>query len=330
MNFPLKLLQAFDPETSHTLALKALALGLGPKRQHLPQGTTQLLGCNLPTPLGLAGGADKTGAALQAWADMGLGFVEVGTITPNAREGNPRPRIWRLGNGEMVNWMGLNSPGVEVVAANLQRFRQHNATFCLGASLANPSKVKEGLTPSAELLAPWVDFFTFNASCPNVAGHQAHDALAPILQEVAEVIAGAAGKAVVVKLGPTDDPEALKATADALLKVGVAGFICCNTIPPDKRHLLHTPIDWPEHDAKPVGGYSGPQLLPISVAMITTLRQHLGKDVPLIGVGGVQTPADAKSLIWAGANAIQLYAGLTRHGVKLLDDIRSEVALMQA
>ncbi len=325
MSLALNLLKRLDPETAHAMALKALACGLGPKRGPLPRGQIHLLGCQLPTALGLAGGADKTGAALQAWADMGLGFVEVGTITPDAREGNPRPRIWRLENGEMVNWMGLNSPGVKAVAANLQRFRRHNSTFCLGASLANPSKVKEGLTPSAELLAPWVNFFTFNASCPNVAGHQAHDALAPILKEVAEVIAGAAGKPVLVKLGPTD---ALKATADVLMQAGVVGFICCNTIPPDKRHLLHTPVDWPQRDGNFVGGYSGPQLLPISVAMITTLRQHLGKDVPLIGVGGVQAPADAKSLIRAGASAIQLYAGLTMHGVRLLDDIRSEVALM--
>lgn len=320
---PLRLL---PPETAHALAIAALKRGIGPRAaKDDPCLETQLFGRTLVNPVGLAAGAEKKAEALTGWTRMGFGFVEAGTVTPKARAGNPKPRLWRLGHGHLVNWLGLPGDGIEPFVANLAAFHAtpQREKLAVGASLAAPDGTADDFARMAEACAPYVDYFTLNASCPNV-GHGDTDAVKTAREQVAAVVSGAGGKSVLLKLGPTRDMESLKAMAGAALKAGAAGFVATNTVPFDKKDLIGpTPFDWPQNGGKPVGGYSGPLLLDISCGMVEELRALAGPDAPVIGVGGVQGGADALRLVRAGANAVQLYTDLTYKGAGLLKDIKN-------
>lgn len=312
------------PEAAHTLALLAVRNGFGPRRNPLPTGAVEMFGCTLPTRVGLPGGMDKNAIALHGWQAMGAGFVEIGTVTPNPRDGNAKPRIWRNGGNSLFNAMGLNNLGAEAVAENLAHFRSTNTTFCVGASLANPDKVKGGLADASRQLAPYVNFFTYNFSCPNAGEeHQLEGALHDLL----EILGQAQGKPVLVKLGPSVEQQVVVDLAGAFQQGGANGFIATNTVPHDKQHLLFpSPPHWPEREGKPLGGYSGPRLHTIGIPMIMALRKAFGPTVPLIGVGGIQHPDDAAAYVRAGADLVQLYTALAYQGVGLLDAIRTRLA----
>lgn len=324
------LLRLLPPEKAHALSLLALRMGLGPKQA--PQGSEGILfGKMIASLVGLPGGADKNAAALAGWRDMGFGFVEAGTVTLQPREGNAGERIWRQADGRsLVNWMGLPNEGLEAVMRNLAAFRrsEKGADFCAGVSLASPDGKVEELREMAAALRSYADFFTLNASCPNVSGHGAEQALEGIGAALRAVIEDAAGLPVLVKLGPTTNEASLRATVRYLCEQGAAGFIACNTIPATMAELIpaaQRPSPWPARDGARVGGYSGPALLPISQAMVRVIRSEAGKEKIIIGVGGIARAEDAQALLDAGADAVQLYTALTYQGPALLKHIGETV-----
>jgi dihydroorotate dehydrogenase len=322
----LKFLHILPPELAHRITLFLLQLGLGVGR---PANGTPIsfFGKTLKGRVGLSGGADKNAQALAGWRKMGFSFVELGTVTLEPRKGNSGTRVWRMKDKRsLINWMGLPNLGADAIVKNLTAFRMHDcdAPFCIGVSVASPTGSTSELCDIASKFCEYTDFFTLNASCPNVAEHAVEHALLPIIQQLKATIAGAGGKPVLVKLAPTNDEEILRSTARNLVAAGAAGFIACNTLPSSSVLIADEsllPEIWPSREGRVVGGYSGPALLPISTWMVRVLRSEIGKNKVIIGVGGIASENDAKAMIEAGADLIQLYTALTYQGPALIERI---------
>ncbi|MBY0428081.1 MAG: dihydroorotate dehydrogenase 2 [Alphaproteobacteria bacterium] len=338
------LLHLLPPETAHAASLFGLKLGLGPRLKNKSKLYLKLFGKEIRNPIGLSAGADKEAAALPAWSKMGFGIVEVGTVTLNPRTGNPKPRMWRLPDGGVINWLGLPGHGLDPFIKNLAKFKKHKSRrdVCVGASIASPDGVLDEFKILAKAVAPYVDYITLNASCPNVA-HEDHAAEDTAAEQIKAAKLGAGRMPVLVKLGPTHDAVALERMVKAALAAGVDGFVATNTVPFASRTILpRMTFDWPEaeviknddrrsaslRERSPaaserikVGGYSGPQLLQTSTWMVKEIRKHIPADMPVIGVGGIQSGEDAIRMFKSGATAIQLYTGLITHGPDLLNDI---------
>lgn len=319
------------PETAHKAALWALNSGLVPPCPPDPPGlSVKILGRVFGNPVGLSAGADKDASALSGWQRIGFGFVEAGTLMPGVRMGNPAPRLWRLPEQQsVVNWLGLPSAGPEGFIRNLARFKAspHNS-MAVGVSIASTDGVLDDFRYLAGLTAPYADYIALNISCPNTK-EDLGGTLKSLSTQVGAMVREAGKIPVLVKLGPTDDMAFLKALVQTGLDAGASGFIATNTVPYDKRALLKDApaFDWPQNrDGAAVGGYSGPALLPISLAMISEIRAITGPKIPLIGVGGVQSGEDALRLLKAGANLVQLYTGLIYKGPKLVREIKAVLA----
>ncbi len=327
----MRLLHLLDSETAHATTLAALKCGLGPRIREPKDLSLTLFGKRLRNPIGLSGGADKQAEALAGWSRMGFGLVEAGTVTVNPRSGNSRPRCWRFkDNNSMVNWMGLPGDGIIPFVANLEAFQHEpeRKDLTVGASIASPDGKLEEFAQLAKACSPFVDYLTLNASCPNVAHANAQGAPEKTAADQVKACKDAAnGKPILLKLGPTRDQAVLNRMVEAALAAGVDGFVACNTLTNADRGLADgLALDWPMRDGSPVGGYSGPHLLPIACWMVQEIRALVGKDRPIIGVGGVQSGADALRLLDAGANAIQLYTGLIYKGPALVQDIMKALA----
>jgi dihydroorotate dehydrogenase len=327
----IKLLHLLPPEDAHALTLWALKNGLAPCVKDTADISISLFGKKLRNPIGLSGGADKAAESLAGWSHMGFGLVEAGTVTVKPRTGNPRPRIWRFENiSSLVNWMGLPGGGIEPFVENLKSFQStpERQKLFVGASIASPDGKLQEFTQLAKACSPYVDYMTLNASCPNVQHGAAHGTPEQTAaDQIKAARDGAGGVPVMLKLGPTQDMAVLGRMVTSAMDAGVNGFVATNTLTHADRALAHNlNIDWPTHDGKPVGGYSGGSLLPIACWMVKEIRAHVGASVPIIGVGGIQSGADAARMLDAGANAIQLYTGLTYKGPALIADIMQSLA----
>ncbi len=320
-----------EPETAHKVALWGVKNGLVRCGQKPPSISRTIAGLNFTSPVGLSAGADKEAYALSGWSRVGFGFVETGTVTLHPREGNPKPRVWRQKqDSSVVNWMGLPGGGLEVFLSNVKKFRAQPSDLILGVSVASPEGNIADLEKLSQACTPYADYLTLNASCPNVAhGADDGDALAEIASHVKAVSKGASNTPVFLKLGPTRSEEALEAVLKIALDAGAAGFVLTNTIPPNLKHELigDVAFKWPQHEGKEVGGYSGPHLLTITQFMVAHARQVLGADIPLMGVGGIQSAEDAKAIMDAGADLIQIYTGFIYKGPKLVRDINESLKL---
>ena len=325
-NFSLKALHLLPPEMAHKVTLKMLSMGLGPvvRASKSDAIKTDLFG-SLTTPIGLSAGMDKNAVALPAWKKMGFGFVEVGTVTFEPRDGNCGKRMWRLAkHNSLFNFMGLNNHGYQEVRKNILSYRMNTgpSSFKVGVSLMSLTADCDELETMTESLCTLVDYFTVNVACPNVE-HQK-----PFIEEATEqlqaVIDGAHGKPVLLKLPPMTDMEELRNIVSEMLKLGVSGFVATNT-QAWKGHKdtlgLNLNRSWPVKGNDFVGGYSGPFLLPITINMVKTIRDEAGEDTIIIGVGGIQSGADAKAVIDAGADAVQLLTGLVYKGPDLIPEI---------
>ena len=322
----LKMLHLLPPEVAHNMTLKMLSMGLSPvvRASDSDAIKTDLFG-GLTTPIGLSAGMDKNAIALPAWRNMGFGFVEVGTVTFEPRDGNCGKRMWRLPkHNSLFNFMGLNNHGYEAVLDNIHYFRMNTgpSSFKIGVSLMSLTANCVELAAMTEGFYHAVDYFTVNVACPNVE-HQK-----PFIEEATEqlqaVIDGAHGKPVLLKLPPMTDMEELRNIVSEMLKLGVSGFVATNTQAWDghKDMLgLNLNASWPVKGNDFVGGYSGPFLLPITINMVKTIREEAGEGVIVIGVGGIQSGDDAKAVIDAGADAVQLLTGLVYKGHRLIPEI---------
>ena len=316
----LGLLRRIDPETAHSLALRALRLGLAPAPGPVtsPQLRTRLAGMTLPNPVGLAAGFDKNAEALTPLSRAGFGFLEAGAITPRAQPGNPRPRLFRLIEDRgVINRFGFNNQGMEVAAARLaNRPRDTVIGLNLGANKDSPDRAED----YARVLAycgPYIDFATVNVSSPNTENLrdlQGAEALAALLNGVIEARDWLPVPIpVFLKIAPDLSDADLSEIADVARAARIDGIIATNTTL--AREGLISPVQGQ------AGGLSGRPLFEKSTRLLARLSLITGGDMPLIGVGGVASAEDAYEKIRAGATAVQLYSALVYDGISLVGEI---------
>jgi dihydroorotate dehydrogenase len=314
----LSLLRRIDPEKAHGLALRALQSGLAPRPGVVTSTRleTEVAGLKLANPIGLAAGFDKNAEAVMPLSHAGFGFLEVGAATPLPQPGNPKPRLFRLSEDKAaINRFGFNNDGMEAIASRLARVRAKVPVgINLGANKTSPDRAADFAKVLAHL-RPHVDFATVNVSSPNtekLRDLQGSEALAALLAGVMEV---RGEKPVFLKIAPDlTDPE-IADIARVADSAGVAAIIATNTT------LDRNGLNSPHKDQ--AGGLSGQPLFEKSTRVLARLSTLT--DIPLIGVGGVASGAQAYAKIRAGASAVQLYTGLVYGGLSLAAEIAREL-----
>jgi len=325
-----------DPEAAHELTLDALA-----RTQNTPLACTYgsarvedpvtIAGLRLPNRVGLAAGLDKNARCIDAFAAMGFGFVEVGTVTPLGQSGNPRPRMFRLPQADaLINRLGFNNEGLDAFLANVQRarFRRDSRPdrlpmrlgLNIGKNAATPiGRAVDDYLACLDGVYPHADYVTINISSPNTANlrslqsDEALDALLAALAERREALAARHERRVplFVKIAPDLDAAQVDVIAATLRRWRMDGVIATNTT------LARDAVAGLPH-AQEAGGLSGAPVREASNRVIRQLRTALGKDFPIVGVGGILGAADALAKLEAGADAVQIYTGLIYRGPALV------------
>ncbi|RYH03580.1 quinone-dependent dihydroorotate dehydrogenase [Salipiger sp. IMCC34102] len=312
----LRILHGLEPERAHGLALAALRAGLGPRGGPVTSDRlrTRLAGLALPNPIGLAAGFDKNATAVAPLSRAGFGFIEVGAATPLPQPGNPRPRLFRLGDDRAaINRFGFNNDGMEVIAS---RLTGHPGIVGLNLGANKTSRDRAG--DFARVLThcgPAVDFATVNVSSPNtekLRDLQGKAALTALLAGVAEANARLARPVpVFLKIAPDLTPSEIEDVAEVAGASHIAGLMATNTT------LARDGLRGP-HRAE-AGGLSGQPLFERSTAVLARLSSLT--TLPIIGVGGVSSAEQAYAKIRAGASAVQLYTALVYGGLSLVREI---------
>ncbi|MCD7097003.1 quinone-dependent dihydroorotate dehydrogenase [Stenotrophomonas sp. MMGLT7] len=322
------LLFALDPERAHGLSLAWLdaAHRLGASAllaRRPPPMPTQAFGLEFPNPVGLAAGMDKNGEHIDALLALGFGFVEIGTVTPRPQPGNPRPRLFRLPRQQaIINRMGFNNLGVDELVRNVERARRGHGLLGIniGKNKDTPNEqAARDYLHCLERVYPLADYVTVNISSPNTAGlrelqeEQALRQLVAQLREAQEGLAARHGKRVpmLVKVAPDLGDADIDAAARVLGELAVDGVIATNTTIA-RPGVEDSPL------ASEAGGLSGAPLLDQSTLVLRRLRARLPESIPLIGVGGITSGADAAAKMAAGAALVQCYSGLVFRGPELV------------
>ena len=317
------LLRALDPETAHSLAIRALRLAPLPAAQgDDPILATRVAGLTLPNPVGLAAGLDKNGEALHGLSRLGFGFVECGSVTPLAQPGNPKPRLFRLGEDRaIINRMGFNNAGLEAFAAHLTA-RPRNAVVGanLGANKDTEDKAADYVSGLIRLKG-LADYVTINVSSPNTPGLRAlqgRAALDDLLGRLTEA-RGDDPTPVFLKIAPDLTASEITLIVEASLDHRIDALIVSNTTL-DRPDSLRSP-----HRAE-AGGLSGAPLKARAGAALRAAAEAGGGRLPLIAAGGIDSGAEAHARIRAGASAIQLYSALIYEGPGLIGRIKRDLA----
>jgi len=342
-----------DPEAAHELTMRSLARLQGTVLERTygnnrVEDPFELAGLKFPNRVGLAAGLDKNARCIDALAAMGFGFIEVGTVTPRAQAGNPKPRLFRLpAANALINRLGLNNDGLDAFVANVRRasFREAGRAQAQGPMLLGLNIGKNAATPlehaDEDYLAclagvyPHADYVTINISSPNTKGLrdlQADEALNTLLHTLArrrEALAQQHGRRVplFVKIAPDLDDAQIAVITRTLRQFADAdaagsrlgwGVVATNTT------VARDAVAGLEH-AQEQGGLSGAPVFEASNRVIRRLREALGPEFPIIGVGGIMSAQDAVAKIQAGADVVQIYTGLIYQGPKLVSDAAQAV-----
>ncbi|WP_087723336.1 quinone-dependent dihydroorotate dehydrogenase [Pandoraea sp. PE-S2T-3] len=316
-----------DAEQAHHLTLATLrgaaSLGLaGLVGQTLPEDPRTVMGIRFPNPVGLAAGLDKDGSCIDGLAALGFGFVEVGTVTPRPQAGNPKPRIFRLPQAEaIINRMGFNNGGVEQFLQNVQSARYKGPLgLNIGKNADTPiERAVDDYLICLEKVYPYATYVTVNISSPNtknlrqLQGGDELDALLGKLKEKQSALSDRHGKYVPIalKIAPDLDDEQIKVIAGTLTRHGFDGVIATNT-------TLSREAVAGQPNANETGGLSGRPVFDASNRVIRALASELGGALPIIGVGGILSGADARAKLDAGASLVQVYSGLIYRGPELV------------
>lgn len=324
------LLFTLDAERAHQLTLGALRLGhrlgvLSLMAPAQPEEPVELMGLTFANRIGLAAGFDKNASCVDAMGALGFGFVEVGTLTPRAQPGNPRPRVFRLPKARaVINRMGFPNEGAQAATRHL-RLRRYTGVcgVNIGKNAATPlEQATSDYVAALQMVYEFADYVTINISSPNTQGLrqlQEGEQLRPLLQallQTREQLAERVGWRVplVVKLSPDLSADELAATAEVIRELQLDGVIATNTT------LERSAVAGLRHADRP-GGLSGAPLRERAAGVVGQLRTMLGPQLPLIGVGGVSDAADAAALFAAGANLVQVYTGLIYRGPGLVREL---------
>ena len=319
------LLFRLEAERAHewTLALlERLPALAGLMAAQVPDHPVEFVGLKLRNPVGLAAGLDKNGRCLEAWAKLGFGFVEVGTVTPRPQPGNPRPRMFRLpAKRALINRLGFNNEGVDALVARLQAYRFPGVLgINIGKNADTPiEQAADDYLICLRKVYAHADYITVNISSPNTKNlralqdEQMLDALLGSLMSERETLAGQSGRRVplLVKIAPDLDQEQLDGIARSVRKHGIDGLIATNTT------LSRSGVDG-EPQAGEAGGLSGAPLLFRANDTLRELRSRLGPDYPIVGVGGILDGGDARRKFEIGAQVVQVYSGFIYRGPVLI------------
>ncbi|SDG53052.1 dihydroorotate oxidase A [Limimonas halophila] len=325
------LLRHLEPERAHALTLRALRWGLAPA--HAPT-TDPILrqhiwGIDFSNPIGLAAGFDKNAEAVDGLFQQGFGFVEVGTVTPRPQPGNARPRVFRLPEDDaVINRLGFNSAGVAVVRDRLAALHSRGVAGPVGVNVGKNRDRVDAPTEyawAAGALAPYADYVTINVSSPNTPGLrdlQGADKLGHLIARVREAMDAACPEGappLLLKVAPDLEMAAMADIASVVFAQHVDGLIVGNTTtsrPKALRGGYRTER----------GGLSGRPLFELSTHVLKTMYALTEGQVPIVGVGGIASGADAYAKIRAGASLVQLYTALIYHGPALVPSIASDLA----
>lgn len=326
------LLFTLEPENAHALTLTWLKrlerLGVLPNAAGVMPQPVSLMGLQFPNRVGIAAGLDKNAVCIDALGALGVGFVEIGTVTPRPQAGNDKPRIFRLPEAQaLINRMGFPNDGMEVIA---QRMARSNFKGVRGANIGKNastdlSDAVQDYLACLRKLAPCSDYIAINVSSPNTVGLrslQTVEQLRPMLETLLEErvrLSPGLGRPLplLVKLAPDLDDEQLEAIARLLLDLAIDGVIATNT-------TLGRPQGLGDLSAQ-AGGLSGRPVHALSLATVGKLRTLLGAQFPIIGVGGICSGADAQAMRSAGADLVQLYTGLIYRGPRLIREVLSAI-----
>jgi len=325
-----KVLFQFDAETIHELTIKGLKnTGSTPLnafyKQRVAEKPVTVMGINFPNPLGLAAGLDKNGECIDAFAAMGFGFVEIGTITPRPQPGNDKPRIFRLPQANaVINRMGFNNKGVDYL---VDQVRQSKFKGVLGINIGKnkdtpDENAKDDYLHCMRKVYNFATYITVNISSPNTPGLRSlqygealNELLAALKTEQAQ-LNKQHGKYVpiAVKIAPDLNEEEVQSIAQSLIDNNIDGVIATNTT------LSREGVEGLEHGSEQ-GGLSGQPVKEKSTTVIKLLAKALAGKLPIIGVGGIASSDDAKEKLSAGASLVQVYTGFIYQGPPLVKEI---------
>ncbi|MBD2872808.1 quinone-dependent dihydroorotate dehydrogenase [Paenibacillus arenilitoris] len=326
-----------DPEKAHHLVIDGLSAGgklpgLNGLMHAMygvaesPELATELFGLKFPHPVGLAAGLDKNGKATDGFSSIGLGFAEVGTVTPKGQAGNELPRLFRLPPDEaLINRMGFNNDGTAAMAERLSKRRIHRIPIAvnIGKNKVTPNEqAHEDYRTCIRDLYTYGDFFVVNISSPNTPdlrdlqhGEELRNLLGAVMEEMGAQAAksGKRAKPVLVKIAPDMTDEQLELTVATIMTSGVSGIIATNTTL--SREGLRHP------SAGEAGGLSGKPLRDRSTEVVRAVYRQTGGQLPIIGSGGIFTARDAYDKIRAGASLVEIYTALIYKGPGLLREL---------
>lgn len=323
------MLLALPPEDAHEMTLRVLELGLHPRIKRAGSSILhqRVFGLDFPNPLGVAAGFDKDGRVPDALLAMGCGFAEIGTVTPKPQSGNPTPRVFRLiKERAVINRLGFNNGGHEAALRRMQARAKNGGIVGvnIGANKDTEDRVGD-YVKGLETFYDVASYFTVNISSPNTPGLrdlQAPQALDELVGRIMEVRAKLVGEGkpqrpVIVKIAPDIAEEDVQPICDRLVAHAVDGIAVSNTTITRPGLIGEA--------ARQAGGLSGRPLFPRATAMLGRVYQATGGKVPLIGIGGIDSPEKALTKFEAGASLIQLYTGLIYEGHGLIGRINEHL-----
>lgn len=320
----------FSAETAHEFAIKNIRRLNGTPLdvffcQNLPTRSVEVMGITFKNPVGLAAGMDKNGEAIDGFGAMGFGFVEVGTVTPRAQAGNDKPRCFRIIEAEgIVNRMGFNNEGVDKLVENVKK-SQYKGVIGINIGKNKDTPIEKGTEDyliCMEKVYPHAGYIAANISSPNTPGlrslqyGEALDELLSALKKKQAELEKQHGKYVPValKIAPDLSDDELVQICDSLKKHKIDGVIATNTT------LDRSLVDGMKN-ADEMGGLSGKPLQSRSTEVIRQLYKELGDEIPIIGVGGIDSYIAAKEKMQAGAKLVQVYSGFIYRGPELVKEI---------
>ncbi len=328
-----KFIFTMEPETAHNFSIQALKImgKLPVNPLPIPQNPTEVMGLKFKNPIGLAAGADKNGEAIDGFGKLGFGFIEVGTVTPVAQDGNPKPRQFRILEAEgIVNRNGFNNYGVDVLVENVKKSRYDGI---LGINIG-----KNAITPIEKALDDYqiclrkvyehADYITVNISSPNtknLRSLQYGEALDELLQHLKAEQAHLSQKfnqykPLVLKIAPDLTEDEIASVADSLVRHKIDGVIAGNT-------TLSRESVAGFKNAEQQGGLSGKPLNTLSTRLIRLLAKELNGALPIIGSGGIHSVESGQEKIDAGASLLQVYSAMIYQGPQLIQELAKQIRL---